>query len=106
MPIDAFEDAVNAVTDNDTNWWPFLWLRPQEHLHLSLGRMVALAVLYGAPSTAVAGIFCVLVFPGSAHALGTVVQTFPPLFLFVATALIGPMWNRRAARLTRARTRL
>ena len=99
MSLDAFEQAINEVTDKDWNWWPFLWLRPQKHAHLSLWRIVSIAALYGVPSAAIISLALAFARPGMRDQAAFVAVAVPLFFLFLSSAVIGPMWNRRAARL-------
>lgn len=101
MPIDALEKKVNSVTDKDGAWWPFLWLRPHKHVSLTLDRLCMLAVLYGAPGGMLLAVGFALLYPSQREKAALVALGFPMLLLFIATAIIGPMWNRRAERLRR-----
>lgn len=98
MPTDAFEEAVNEVSDTDWTWWPFLWLRPQKSEPFTLLRVLAIAILYGAPCS---GMTAMLLRSGSAEAqryLPSALVAYPLAFLFLGSVVIAPMWNRRAAR--------
>lgn len=104
MPLDAFERTINAVSDNDSGWWPFLWLRPHRHVPLSLSRLAMMSVLYGAPVGTLLSLGFATYYPSEKVMAPLLAIAFPVLLLLVTTALIGPMWNRRAQRL-RARLR-
>lgn len=99
MPLDSLEKTVNSVTDKDSAWWPFLWLRPHKHVSLTLDRLCMVAVLYGAPGGLLLATAYALVFPSKRETAPLIALAFPMLLLFVATVIIGPMWNRRAERL-------
>jgi hypothetical protein len=99
MSIDLLEEAVNTLSDNDRSWWPFLWLRPEKHAPFSLGRLTALAILYGAPTGALFSVAWAFIDPRARAAALIPALGFPVFFLFVTSAVIGPMWNRRAERL-------
>jgi hypothetical protein len=104
MELDALEDTVNEITDRDWSWWPFLWLRPEKHVRLSLTRIVSLSVLYGVPCSVLMGFAFSLLRASSLTERLFSAVTFPLLFLFAGSVLVAPMWNRRAERL-RARIR-
>jgi len=103
-PTDLFERAINEISDKDWSWWPFLWLRPQKHEPIALRRLIAMALLYGVPC---AGLLCLSVSMVQPHMqraatmIGLCAQMF---FLFMTSAIIGPMWNRRAERLQRSQS--
>jgi len=99
MRLDEIEETVNQISDRNGSWWPFLWLRPEKHVPLTLTRVISLSMLYGIPCsllTTLAGAYVRA--PSPPEALFTALA-FPMLFLFSGTALVAPMWNRRAARL-------
>ena len=99
MPLQQIEEAVNEVSDRDWSWWPFIWLRPEQHVDLSLARVVALAVLYGVPSSILMAFAVCLFRAPSIPELAQAATSFPLLFLFVGSVVVAPMWNRRADRL-------
>lgn len=101
MSFELIEDAVNEVSDRDASWWPFLWLRPRKDENLSLGRLVLLAALYGAPFSAALGALLACLAPHARTAIAGMMATLPLVFLAVTTGLVGPMWNRRAERIRR-----
>src|SRR5262245_40361023 len=45
----AFEDAINELSDKDSGWWPFLFLRPTQAERMNSARVLLFAVLYGLP---------------------------------------------------------
>jgi hypothetical protein len=101
-PNDPFTlQSIQAhILDADSEWWPFVFLRPEQHQRFTAGRCALLALLYGAPAAllgVVAGMLLgdtmqrqhLVLFP-----LGVAVLLFVGFMLGVA-----PSWNRRAARL-------
>lgn len=96
MSMDHFEAAVNEVSDKDWAWWPFLWLRPAKHEHLSILRIGSIALLYGVPASVLAQLGIKLQYAASLPELVGTSLFFPVLFLFVGSVCIAPMWNRRA----------
>ena len=101
--IETLEKAINEVTDKDWSWWPFLWLRPDPHERLTLPRLAVVALLFGLPCGVLVAT-ALSVAGQNAHST-FVVAAFPMLLFFVATALVGPMWNRRAERLIASQAR-
>jgi len=104
MSLDHLEEAINEVTDKDRSWWPFLWLRPEKHVALSLPRLFVISLLYGLPLGALSALLVTLAEPRARANAAPLLALFPLAFFFFATVVIGPMWNRRAERLRR-RTR-
>jgi hypothetical protein len=99
MSIEAFEEGINEISDQDRNWWPFLWLRPTKDRELTLARLVLIAVLYGLPVGALGGLGMTLARPEMREGALVVAFAFPLTCLLFATTVVGPMWNRRAQRL-------
>ncbi|HSO32631.1 MAG TPA: hypothetical protein VLT33_08945 [Labilithrix sp.] len=97
--MDALEETINEISDRDWSWWPFLWLRPEKHVQLSLARIVSLAVLYGLPCSVLMGVATSVLRALSTAELLFTAFAFPLLFLFSGSVLVAPMWNRRAERL-------
>ncbi|MBS2020195.1 MAG: hypothetical protein JST00_45470 [Deltaproteobacteria bacterium] len=103
MSIDDLEEAINEVSDDDRSWWPFLWMRPEPHVRLSLARLAALAVLYGLPIGVLAAIAIVALEPVSQSEAPVAAAGFPTMLFLFGSVFIAPMWNRRASRLSEAR---
>lgn len=96
MSMDQLEAAVNEVSDKDWAWWPFLWLRPEKHEHLSVLRMASISMLYGVPASVLTELGIKLQYPASLPELVATSLFFPLLFLFFGSVFVAPMWNRRA----------
>jgi hypothetical protein len=103
MSMDQLEEAVNEVSDKDWSWWPFLWLRPEKQEHLSLGRVASVSMLYGVPASVLLALGIKLQYAASLAEHVATGLVFPLLFLLFGSAVVAPMWNRRADRL-RARS--
>ena len=99
MSLDIFERAVNDLSDKDSSWWPFLWLRPDKSKRLSLTRLTSIALLYGLPCGAALSVLLAIMDARTRSSAPVPVVAFPILFLFVGSVVIGPAWNRRADRL-------
>jgi hypothetical protein len=103
--LDQLEAIVNDLSDKDWSWWPFLWLRPAREARLSRRRLVTMAVLYGLPLSLA---FCLALrsaVPAARMDDGAwlTMLCVPFAFLLHLAVVVGPMWNRRAARLARRR---
>lgn len=99
MSLDVFEKAINEISDKDWSWFPFLWLRPEQHTKITLTRVVSIAVLYGLPMSGVMCLALRQLAPATSQQLFAAAITFPLMFLFLGSVVVGPMWNRRASRL-------
>ncbi len=99
MRFDDLEETINEISDRDWSWWPFLWLRPEKHAELSLSRVIALSLLYGLPCGVLTATASSLVHTGSLAETLFLPLAFPLMFLFAGSAIVAPMWNRRAERL-------
>lgn len=97
--MDKLEAAVNDVSDNNWSWWPFLWLRPEKHDRLPLTRVALLSVLYGVPLTVLLEVGIKAQYKASITELVATALVFPLLLLVSGSAIVAPMWNRRAVRL-------
>lgn len=103
MEMESLEEAVNEITDKDWNWWPFLWLRPSQHERLSTRLLATLALLYGLPIAGLASVALSIIKPEARELAPWIVALVPLAFFFVASVVVGPMWNRRAERLSAKR---
>jgi hypothetical protein len=101
--MEEFEAVVNNLSDSDFNWWPFLFLRPEQHEKLGNLRVAALSALYG-------------VFLGMLINIVAALQhthVHPVLFPALTTAgffaffrmSVAWCWNRRAERLVQGSAR-
>ena len=96
--LEHLENAINEVSDKDWSWYPFLWLRPQKHEAMGLGRMFAIALLFGLPIGLLMSLALAASLPVAPAVSGLPIAVFPLSLFFVASVLVGPMWNRRALR--------
>ncbi|HEX6272541.1 MAG TPA: hypothetical protein VFZ53_05860 [Polyangiaceae bacterium] len=102
---DELEQILNTVNDHDGQWWPFVFLRPEQEERMTSLRVAALSLLLGMFFGMLANVVValtssplvprphVLLFP-LATALG---------FFVIFRVTFAYSWNRRAARL-RARS--
>ena len=96
--MDKLEDLANWASDQDTQWWPFAFLRPLPHERMGSRRVLLLSILYG--------IFAGLLMNVVAR-LGGTEGLRPWIFPLAGTVGFFVMfrstfalcWNRRAARL-------
>jgi hypothetical protein len=104
---ERLEDAVNALSDMDSGWWPFLFLRPQQDERMTNLRVLMLSLLYGVMGGMLANI--ALRITGEGDASHVHFLTFPAgatLGFFVIYRLTFALcWNRRADRLVPVRIR-
>jgi hypothetical protein len=102
--IDQVEQMVNWVSDNDREWWPFLFLRPREEERMGSRRVFALSVLHGFVAGMLANV--VLALTAGPEGPGVSIWMFPVwttmVFFVVYRATFAYFWNRRAQRLTGA----
>jgi hypothetical protein len=96
------EEMANWVSDNDREWWPFLFLRPKEHERMGSLRVVAIAILYGVFAGMLANVIVALTAGPAGPRVGLL--TFPLwttlVFFTLYRATFAYFWNRRAARLS------
>ena len=99
------EDVLNFLSDIDSNWWPFIFLRPEPYERMTSKRVALLAALYGV----FAGAFmdAMLAISGRSH--GVSLWTFPAWttigFFVVYRLTFAYAWNCRADRFVPIRTR-
>ena len=101
------EQTFNQLTDSESQWWPFGFLRPHPAARFTTRRAAALAVLQGIPIG-----MCLLLIDGVArHAAGRLTLSE---FLLIVCAVVfvanrftlAYFWNRRAERLAKHVDRL
>jgi hypothetical protein len=95
--MDNFEQVVNSLSDSDFNWWPFLFLRPEQDQKLGNGRVLALAALYGIFLGLLINIVAALQHTKVHPALFPVATTLGFFVFFRLT--VAWCWNRRADRM-------
>lgn len=101
----AWEEVVNAVTDADAAWWPFLFLRPPPHERITALRLLSLSALYGVLGGVMTN--------AAARAIEPHVDLHPLVFpaaatlgVFLLLQVFAVSWNRRAGRLQAAMARV
>lgn len=93
------EEALNAVSDQDVGWWPFLELRPERHERIDSRRVARMLLSFG-PLVAALLVLPIVRFVSPLLAFALVVSCTAIAFtLFRLTFAVA--WNRRAARLSR-----
>jgi len=103
---DEIESILNTVSDQDGQWWPFVFLRPSQDERMTSLRVAALSLLLGLFFGMLANL--AVAFTASAPAHRPHVLVFPVCtalgFFAIFRATFAYSWNRRAARLrTRSR---
>lgn len=97
--VDAYDDFINKLNDQDWGWWPFVRVRPPPHEPVSTRRLAVMSLLYGSVyGSATVAVFVSLGQAPWSHLPGVVIF-FIMLFFVMWGALARPSWNRRAARL-------
>jgi hypothetical protein len=97
---DEIEGMLNWVNDQDRQWWPFVFLRPEPNERMSSLRVAALSFLHGSFFGMLANVAVALTASPSVRPNGflfPVVTTFGFFVFFRATFAYS--WNRRAERL-------
>lgn len=98
----SLETLANTLNDSNAEWWPFAFVRPQQHERIGTLRCLALAALQGLPATLLGLIAGALAGerPDARH-----LWLFPLCvctLLFVSFRLtFARFWNQRADRLRR-----
>lgn len=102
--VDELEQMVNDFNDRDSDWWPFLHLRPEQEARMSNGLVAVLALLYGVVLGAALDILGALAGLSVAREQPLVIPAVMCGALFVGYRLtFAWAWNRRAERLTTLR---
>ena len=99
----GLERRMNALTDMDWGWWPFLALRPAKVQQISLARLGVMSLAFG---TVLGGaVLGLIAFTGRIpwRAVPTGIGACVIFFFVVWGAVFLPLWNRRADRLRNAR---
>jgi hypothetical protein len=101
------EETFNQLTDSESQWWPFGFLKPRAAARFSTRRAAVLAILQGIPIG-----LCLLLVDGVArHAAA---RNRLSEFLLIVCAVVfatnrftlAYFWNRRAERLAKHDARL
>jgi hypothetical protein len=105
--FDHLEAMLNWVSDQDLQWWPFLFLRPAQNERLGTRRVAAVSALLGLFFGMLANVLMALT---NSHAASKVSVLALPAWLTLplATSVLffvffrltfAASWNRRARRL-------
>ena len=98
--MDRFYDALNSLSDMDSGWWPFLFMRPSQDERMGTRRVALIAVLYGL----FAGMFANVALALSGEGDRVNFFLFPILttlgFFVFFNATFALSWNARAERLS------
>jgi len=98
---DEIERMLNWVSDQDREWWPFLFLRPVPEAPMSSLRVALFSALYGIFFGMLANVF---VASTSREFVQLNVLTLPACtsaaFFVVYRLTFARCWNRRARRLS------
>ena len=101
---DELENILNTVSDQDGQWWPFVFLRPEQRERMTSSRVAALSLLLGFFFGMLANVVVALTANAAHRPHVLVFPLFTALgFFALFRATFAYSWNRRAARL-RARS--
>lgn len=99
---DELEWMLNWVSDQDRQWWPFVFLRPEPQERMSSLRVAGFALLLGLFFGMLANVAVALSAPVWSRPHLAVFPTGTALAFFAFFRLtFAYSWNRRAARLSR-----
>ena len=97
----TLEDFMNRLTDMDSGWWPFLYLRPETSQLMDNRILLKMSIYFGPLYGAILSFLPVL-FKRAEFSLSSVVASavivtilFFPLYKYTFALF----WNRRARRL-------
>jgi hypothetical protein len=98
---DELEQMLNWVSDQDRQWWPFVFLRPDPEERMSSRRVAVLSLLLGIFFGMLANVAVALTAsPAVPRPSGFFFPLFTALGFFVFfRATFAYSWNRRAERL-------
>ncbi|MEO6419166.1 MAG: hypothetical protein ABIP39_07155 [Polyangiaceae bacterium] len=98
--MEQLHDFLNSLSDMDSGWWPFLFMRPSPETRMCNRRVAAIAGLYGV----FAAMFANAVIAVSGESVRLSVVTFPVLttlvFFVMFRITFAWSWNARAKRLS------
>jgi hypothetical protein len=111
--LDELHEFLNWVNDQDRQWWPFLFLRPEQHERMSTLRVLAVSGLLGLFVGMLTNLAIVLTERGAVARLAvwplpawlTLPLATSALFFVFFRFTFAVSWNWRASRMTRARVR-
>jgi len=104
------EDSINALTDMDWQWYPYLSLRPEKHETMDSLYLCKVTAYY-APVFGVFSVLLMFILPGiyflgiPSPIRGLVVSLifFAVLFFLGMRLIVAPAWNSRAKRLNKTK---
>ncbi len=95
-----FETAVTDLSDSDSEWWPFLFLRPAPSQRLDTGRCALLSILHTLPAVLLSVIASTLFgLPLGLLQLTILLLVALGASFAVFRFVLAVFWNRRALRL-------
>lgn len=99
--MSALENFMNRLTDMDSGWWPFLYLRPEKSQLINNRILLKMSIYFGPMYGVILSFLLVVLklagislFSIAANAIAITVLFFP---LYKYTFAL--FWNRRARRL-------
>jgi hypothetical protein len=100
----AFENFMNRLTDMDSGWWPFLYLRPDKSQLIDNRRLLKMSVYFGPLYGAILSLLPFLLKRGEFSLIFVManVIAMTALFFFFYKYTFALFWNRRARRMNQA----
>jgi ABC-type uncharacterized transport system permease subunit len=99
--MNTLEEFMNRLTDKDSGWWPFSYLKPEKSTPMSNAILIRMSIHYGPFYGALLAILLALTHKRElrlAFFLGNIVfMTVSFFILYRCTFAV--FWNRRAHRL-------
>jgi len=99
--MSTFENFMNRLTDKDSGWWPFIYLRPEKSTPMSNAVLIRMSIHYGPFYGALFSLlpFLTLKSQFSLTLLFGNIAAMTVFFFIVYKWTFAVFWNRRAHRM-------
>lgn len=99
--MSSVENCMNRITDVNSSWWPFLFLRPEKSRHIDNRHLLKMSVYFGSFYGAIVAIvpFFLRLREFSLVYIVENIVAITVLFFFFYKYTFALSWNRRACRL-------
>lgn len=97
----SIENFLNRLTDVNSSWWPFLFLRPEKSRRIDNRHLLKMSVYFGSFYGAIIAIFTFFLKLREFSFVFIIenIVAMAVLFLFFYKYTFALFWNRRACRL-------